>query len=113
MSPERVLHHIDQTVVDRINSGQRWNDIINYLTENIERYKKRDSYIQVSERYLVNNWNSIEWKKRMTTMLVIQSRRRIMDIKWIKENHFNFPQFSSVKMYKLISLKDKLNYNKI
>jgi len=113
MSPERVLLHIDKTVIDRINSGQRWNDILNYLNENVESYKKRDSYIQVSERYLVNNWNNIEWNKRMTTMLVIQSMRRFQDIKWIKENHYKFPRFGSVKMYKLVSLKDKLTSNKV
>lgn len=113
MTPERVLIHIDQTIIERINSGQRWDDIIRYLSENVERYIKRDSFIKVSEPYLVRNWERIEWKKRMTTMLVIQSMRRINDIKWIKKNHYRFQQYSSVKMYKLISLKDKLNYNKI
>jgi len=113
MTPERVIIHIDQTIIERINSGQRWDDIIGYLSENIERYVKRDSFIKVSESYLVKNWERIEWKKRMTTMLVIQSTRRINDIKWIKENHYRFQQYGSVKMYKLISLKDKLNYNKI
>ena len=47
----------------------------------------------------------------MTTMLVIQSMRRISDIKWISENHNKFPRYSSHKMYKLVSLKDKLKAN--
>jgi hypothetical protein len=111
MSPERVLYHIDNQVLDKINLGQRWDDIIEYLTSNVKRYKKRDAYIQVSEKYLINNWERIEWKKRMTTMLVIQSMRRISDIKWISENHNKFPRYSSHKMYKLVSLKDKLKAN--
>ena len=108
MSPERVLYHVDNQVLDKINLGQRWNDIIEYLSSNVKRYKNRDAYIQVSEKYLINNWNRIEWKKRMTTMLVIQSMRRINDIKWISENHNKFPTYSSHKMYKMISLRDKL-----
>ena len=55
MNPERVLYHIDNQVLDRINLGQRWHDIIDYLSSNIKRYKKRDAYIQVSEKYLINN----------------------------------------------------------
>jgi hypothetical protein len=113
MKPEKVLNHIDNQIVDQINLGQRWDDIISYLSGNVKRYKKRDGYIQVSETYLVNNWERIEWKKRLTTMLVIQSMRRIDDIKWIKKNHQNFQRYGSLKMYKLISLKDKLKYNKV
>lgn len=113
MNPERVLYHIDNQVIDKIDFGQRWDDIIDYLSSNVRRYKKRDAYIQVSEKYLLNNWDRIEWKKRMTTMLVIQSIRRIDDIKWISKNHSKFPRYSSKKMYKLISLRDKLKYNKL
>lgn len=111
MSPSRVLKHIDETITDRIKKGHRWDNILEYLEDNIKRYKKRDSYIKVSEKYLVNNWERIEWKKRMTTMLVIQYKRRANDINWIKKNHQKFPQFGSLKMYKMMSLKDKLKIN--
>lgn len=111
MSPERVLLHIDNTIVEKINQGQRWEDIICYLSDNVKRYKMRDAYIQVSEKYLLNNWERIEWKKRMTTMLVIQSVRRIEDIKWINSNHKKFQRYNSIKMYKMISLRDKLKIN--
>jgi len=113
MEPERVLYHIDNQVINKINLGLRWNDIIDYLASNVSRYKKREGFIDVSEDYLIRNWSRIEWKKRMTTMLVIQSLRRIEDIKWIKDNHRSFPRYSSEKMYKIISLKDKLKYNEL
>ena len=113
MEPEKILHHIDNQVVDRINMGLRWDDIIDYLKSNVWSYKNRDSYINVSEKYLINNWSRIEWKKRMTTMLAIQSLRRVDDIKWIMKNHKNFKQYDSVKIYKLISLKDKLKINNV
>ena len=111
MNPERVLYHIDNQVLDRINLGQRWHDIIDYLSSNIKRYKKRDAYIQVSEKYLINNWDRIEWKKRMTTMLVIQSMRRIKDLKWIEKNHNRFPQYGNIGMMNLIKIRDKALYN--
>jgi hypothetical protein len=111
MTPDKVISYIDKVVIEQIRQGLRWNDISKTLKEKVTNYKKRDSYIQVSERYLINNWDSIEWKKRMTTMIVIQSLKRLSDIKWIKENHIKFPQLGSVGIYKLIELKDKLRYN--
>ena len=111
MTPDKVISYIDKVVIEQIQQGLRWNDISKTLKEKVTNYKKRNSYIQVSERYLINNWDSIEWKKRMTTMIVIQSLKRLSDIKWIKENHIKFPQLGSVGIYKLIELKDKLRYN--
>lgn len=111
MRPDKIVEYVDKFVVDQIQLGLRWSDIQILLDERIIKYKKRDSYIQVSEKYLVNNWDRIEWRKRMSTMLVIQNLKRISDIKWIKENHYKFPQLGSVGMYKLLTLKDKLRYN--
>jgi hypothetical protein len=111
MESNRVLIHIDNKIIEQLNRGLRWEDIINDLNSSIKRYKKRDGYIQVSEKYLVNNWNRIEWKKRLTTMMVIQSIRRISDIKWIKENNSKFPDLGNIEMYKLLGLRDKLLYN--
>jgi hypothetical protein len=111
MSPDKVISYIDKVVIEQIQLGLRWDDISKTLKDKSINYKKRDSYIQVSERYLINNWDRIEWKKRMTSMLVIQSLKRLSDIKWIKQNHSKFPQLGSVGIYKLLELKDKLRYN--
>jgi hypothetical protein len=111
MSPDKVISYVDNFVIEQINLGLRWDDICILMKEKVKKYKKRDSYIQVSEKYLIQNWSRIEWRKRMSTMLVIQNLKRISDIKWIKENHHNFPQLGSVGMYKLLLLKDKLRYN--
>ncbi len=111
MSPDKVISYIDKVVIEQIQLGLRWDDISKTLKEKVIKYKKRDSYIQVSEKYLINNWNRIEWKKRMTTMLVIQSLKRLSDIKWIKENHSKFPQLGSVGIYKILELKDKIRFN--
>lgn len=111
MEPSRVIKHIDKSIIERLESGFCFKDIFDYLSQNLTRYKKRDAYIRVSERYLINNWNRIEWKKRMTTMLVIQTSRRSSDIKWIIKNRDKFKKYDDVMLYKLVLLKDKLLFN--
>ncbi len=111
MTPDRVIFHIDNSIKEKLQSGCRWNVIIEDLENKVNRYRQRDAFIQVSERYLINNWDRIEWKKRMTTMMVIQSIRRIKGIKWIKKSHPNFPQYGSVGMLNLLKLRDKVLYN--
>ena len=111
MTPYRVIFHIDNSIKEKLKSGYRWNAIIEDLEDKVSRYRKRDAFIQVSERYLINNWDRIEWKKRMTTMMVIQYRRRIKGIEWIKKTHPKFPQYGSVGMLNLLKLRDKVLYN--
>lgn len=111
MTPDRVILYVDRVVIEQIQQGLSWDDILKTLKDKIINYKKRNYYIEASEDFLVNNWNNIEWKKRMTAMLVIQTYRRLCDIKWIKENRNKFITIDSIAMYKLIELKDKLRYN--
>lgn len=113
MKPEKVLQHIDNQIIEQIESGCDWSDITKRLKEKSNRYKKRDAFIPVSERYLINNWERIDWKKRLTSMMVLQLLRRIDDVNWITKNLEKFPQFESIQMYKMILLKDKLKYNKV
>jgi hypothetical protein len=111
MKPDRVIFHIDNSIKNKIQSGCRWDFIIDDLESKVKRYKQRESFIKVSERYLVNNWDTIEWRKRITTMMVIQYNRRIRGIKWVKNSHKNFPQYGSVGMLKLLKLRDIVLYN--
>jgi|APGre2960657423_1045063.scaffolds.fasta_scaffold278561_1 hypothetical protein len=108
MTPDKVVTYIDKVVVEQIQLGFGWNDICQTLKEKIINYKNRNSYIQVTENYLINNWDRIEWSKRMTTMIVIQSQRRLFDIEWIENNQYKFPDLDSIGIYKLMNLKDKL-----
>lgn len=111
MTPDRVQFHIDKGIKEKLQCGCRWDVIVEDLRDKVKRYKKRDGFIHVSEKYLLNNWDRIEWKKRMTTMIVIQSMRRIKDIEWIKKTHPKFPQYGSVGMLNLLKLRDKVLYN--
>ena len=76
----------------------------------IKTYKSSKHYIQVSESYLIRNWDRIEKMKKIKTMLVIQSVRRVKDIKWLIKNQSKF-QYDTLKMYNIILLKDKLMFN--
>lgn len=111
MEPSRVIKHIDNSIIERLESGSCLEDVFDYLSQNLIRYKNRDAYIRVSEKYLINNWNRIDWKKRMTTMLVIQTSRRKQDIKWIIQNRSKFEKYDDVMVYKLVFLKEKLLFN--
>jgi hypothetical protein len=110
MGPNRVIKYIDKNIIDQINSGCELDDIISTLNSKIKIYKSSKYYIQVSESYLVRNWERIEKIKRTKTMLVIQSVRRVKDIKWLIKNQSKF-QYDTLKMYNIILLKDKLMFN--
>jgi hypothetical protein len=69
----------------------------------------RDSFIRVSKRYLVKNWNLIEVKKKYTTYYVIHSSKRKNDIEWVLKNKEKFNKnLTDEKLFKLILLKEKL-----
>ena len=44
----------------------------------------------------------------MVTMLAMQSQKRVDDIQWLLENQSKFGKWESKKLYKILSLKDKL-----
>lgn len=108
MTPANVIKHIDGQVMTLLDSGENLSGITNYLVGNIKRYRARECYIEVSQKYLLRNWSRIAWKKRMVTMLVIQSQRRVDDIQWLLENQSEFKKWESQKLYGILFLKDKL-----
>ena len=108
MTPDIVINHIDGQVIGLLDSGEKLSGITNYLVANIKRYKGRESYMEVSQKYLIRNWSRIAWKKRMVTMLAMQSQKRVDDIQWLLENQSKFGKWESKKLYKILSLKDKL-----
>lgn len=110
MEPNIIIKYIDKHIIEQIDSGYELIDLIDILDRKIKRYKSSKHYIQASESYLVKNWNSIEKVKRTKTMLVIQTVRRIRDIKWLIKNQSKF-RFNTLKLYKIIFLKDKLMFN--
>jgi len=112
MNPEKIEQHIDRIVRDLIQQGYSLIDVCDHLNTNIKRHKKRDSFIPVSKRYLINNWTLIHVKKRLTTMYVIHSLKRMKDIKWLIENESKLNQNTDLKLFNLIVFKDKIK-NKI
>ena len=107
MTPDKVERYIYKRITDKLSDGLTFEDILDYLQNNINVYTKMDSYIRVSKRYLFNNWELISWKKRMTTMCAMYSIKRKNDIKWIIENH-KFEIEDNVKIFNLLYLRDKL-----
>ncbi len=109
MKPERVIYHIDNTVEEQLKSGCRWNVIISNLEDKLDNYTQRDSYIKdFSKKFIYKNWDTIDWKIRMTCLLAIETSVRIDDVKWIKNNHHKFPHLGNLGMYKLIKFRHNL-----
>jgi hypothetical protein len=112
MIAQRIEIRIDENIKDLLSLGNSFDDIINHLNRNVKIHKKRDSFIPVSKRYLINNWSLISIDKRLTTMYVIHSMKRIKDIKWIL---LHGGKFENVKddlgLFELIKFRDKLKSN--
>lgn len=112
MKPDRIETAIDNKIIENLSCGQGLIDVYSLLEDKIERFSNREDFIDVSERYLKLNWDSINFKKRYTTYYVIHAKKRKADIMWLimnSESKFNkFGEFNDYKLFKLLKLKDKL-----
>jgi hypothetical protein len=109
MLATRIEEHIDRKILEEISNGNDLHDIMYLLKSNCDKFMKRDSFISVSRRYIINNWNSIQIKKRYTTYYVIHSKKRKDDIEWIIKNRERFNKnLTNDRLFKLILLKESL-----
>jgi hypothetical protein len=112
MKADRIELAIDNKIIENLNSGESLIDVYYTLEEKIEKFSNREDFIDVSEKYLKLNWDSINFKKRYTTYYVIFSKKRKADIMWLimnAETKFSkFGDFNDYKLFKLLKLKDKL-----
>ena len=111
MTANRIEEHIDKKIYQALVDGESFQFIIDDLKDGIERFSSRSGFINVSRRYLINNWRLIAVKKRYTTYYVIHSTKRLHDIEWIVKNQNKFPRLDSGNMFNLIKLKDKLMFD--
>ncbi len=112
MKPERIETAIDNKIIEDLSSGQALIDVYSILEDKIKRFSSREDFIDVSEKYLKSNWDSINFKKRYTTYYVIYTKKRKADIMWLIINGYSkfskFGEFNDYKLFKLLKLKDKL-----
>lgn len=111
MTTNRIEEHIDKKIYQALCDGESFQFVIDDLKDSIERFSKRSGFINVSRRYLINNWKLIAVKKRYTTYYVIHSSKRLKDIEWIIENKSKFLNLDKGNMFNLIKLKDKLMFD--
>lgn len=108
MNPQRINDHIDSKILSQLSEGIKLDEVILYLNDKIDRFSKKPAFIGVSRRYMMNNWTSIDIKKRYTTYLVMQSYKRRKDIEWIISKKDNFKNLNDKSLFNLIKLKEKL-----
>lgn len=111
MTTNRIEEHIDKKIYQALSDGETYQFVISDLKDGIERFTKRSGFVNVSKRYLINNWTRIQVKKRYTTYYVMHTTKRLHDIEWIVKNQCKFPELSRSKMFNLIKLKDKLRFD--
>lgn len=111
MTTNRIEEHIDKKIYQALNDGESFQFVIDDLKDSIDRFSKRPGFINVSRRYLINNWGLIGVKKRYTTYYVIHSTKRLHDMEWMIKNQKRFLSLNDQKKFNLIKLKDKLRFD--
>ena len=104
-----LIRKIDDRLLYRISEGCSIEELIQEFTGISESCKKRNTYIQVRLKYLINNWNLIDPNKRMNTLYVIFLDKRMKDLKWLLDNKHKFSHLQGEKLYNLLRLRDILN----
>lgn len=113
MNPIKIENHIDKKIQTLLVEGESYSVVIENLKDSIERFQKRPAFIRVSKRYLLKNWDLVNFKKKYTTYYVMYSTKRLHDMEWIVKNTSKFPTYQRTKMFGLVQLKDKLSEQKI
>ena len=108
MNPEKINDHIDSRILSQLSEGIKLDEVIIYLNDKIDRFSRKPAFINVSKRYMINNWSSIDIKKRYTTYIVMQSFKRKKDIEWIISKKDNFKNINDKSLFNLIRLKEQL-----
>lgn len=107
MLPGKIEDFINNKII-QILSTDDIDSAISYLEDNIERYSQRDTFINVSARYLINNWSLIHFKKRYNTYYVIYSRKRMKDLDWIKSSAVSTYMKDDKRVFQSVIFKEKL-----
>ncbi len=114
MEPGRIEQHIDKKIKGYILNGLNLFEISESLKDDINRFMNRKDYLRISERYLLNNWNNVHYKKKYTIYFVIYSKKKYGDIIWLLSKKACGPlsKLDDSQLYNLLLLKDRLEMNK-
>jgi hypothetical protein len=107
MRPEKIEAFIDNKIKTMFSDSNSLDFIIDDLNTKIEKFSNRDTFIDVSKRYLLNNWERINIRKRYNAYYVIYSKKRIRDLKLLKESKLN-SKFNQKKIFDLLLFKESI-----
>lgn len=109
MKPDKIQNSIDNKIIEHLSNGKRIIDIYYILEDNIERFSKREDYLNVTEKFILSNWSVMNFKQRYTTYYVIYTKKRKADLMWlIMNSQDKFYGLEDLKLFKLLKLKDIL-----
>ena len=104
----RYTNSYDNMMFSYIKAGHTMQQAIDKFDSIRKTCMKRSYFINVSPRYLVNNWNLIDLSKRTNTLYVMFLTKRVNDMKWILKNKNRF-NLSDEKLYQLLKFKDMIS----
>jgi hypothetical protein len=108
MNLDRIEAQIDDKILSRLILGDSLDNILKNLKRDINKFSSRKSFVFLSKKYLIKNWNLIPIRKKYTVYYVIHSSKRLDDIEWLIKNREKLPKLDNSKLFKLIQLKDRL-----
>jgi hypothetical protein len=109
MKPDKIDNNIDNKIIEHLSTGKSLIDVYYLLQDNIEKFSKREDFLDVNENFIKSNWDSINFKKRYTTYYVIQAKKRKAEIMWLIMNSENrFYGVGDLKLFKLLKFKEML-----
>lgn len=111
MKPEKVEEAVDRNIINFLSSGKGLIDVYYMLGEKIEKFSKKDFFLDVTKSYIIFNWDSIKIRSKYSSYYVICSKKRKSDIMWLLSNEkfkSSFKNLSDYQLFKLLKLKEKL-----
>jgi hypothetical protein len=104
IKPEAIKDFIDKRILNFIDTGRSFTEILKFLNDKIIKYCNDDQYIRHS--VLILNFKVVSKKSKFMHFYVIHCRKRIADINWANSKGFNI---DDAKLFRLILLRDKLS----
>jgi hypothetical protein len=111
MSPKKIESFIDNKIDELLKRGEGFEFVISYLSDKIKSFSSREAFIRVSHRYLIKNWDVINYKKKYTTYYVYFCMKRIEDLKWLYNSKL-IDKYNESTCFQLIKFKENLNNTK-
>lgn len=123
MRKENIIEMIDKKIIESFINGISIYSIQEYLEDKIIFMSDFIEKQGIDLEELINidfdvlstedfkDKKLVSSRNRYTAFYIKHSRKRLLDLYWIIDNHKKFPHLSKSQVFKLVKLKEKLRSN--